>query len=412
MRRVLLAFAALLATAAPASAQGLDTSCELSLTRFDPDTVNVLFPDESAQYWSGSYRALPGTRIRIEGQFPHTRYMSWNVYDPVLRPFDHFADVELAPHPGHTNPFLPGANRRATSRSYTMFIEFMAKPAQPAPNTLYVDPSKNPAGVFTYRTYIPDRGLESTGGVGLPRVIQEDAAGDGSAVGSGCPEKPTISALTGAYAGQDGPESGPPYPGRPQPVWHKFVNLCVSGDNLLFDNEYGDRFPDSGSNPCDRFGKGGFLSNLDNAYLTLVMSRGFGRLLVLRGRAPTFPQTRHGARTMPSGKQLRYWSICQNDPYTQRYVDCLADDQVKVGKDGFFTIVVSRPSDKPKCAKNWVAWGPQPQGVLIYRHMLPDPGFSAAIQKAEYGSEQATMGDYLPSARYSSSPSDFCPKKP
>jgi hypothetical protein len=408
MRRLLAAFVVLLATAAPASAQGVETSCELSLTRFDPDTVNVLFPDKSAQYWSGSYRALPGTRIRIEGQFPHTRYMSWNVYDPVLRPFDHFPDAELSPDPGHVNTFLPGADRRATQRSYTMFIEFTAKPAQPAANTLYVDPSKNPAGVFTYRTYIPDKGLDSTGGVGLPHVYLEGPPD----VAFSCPEKPTVSALTEAYAGQDGPESGPPYPGRPQPVWRKFVNLCVSGDNLFFDNEYGDAMPDSGSNPCDRFGKGGFLSNLDNAYLTLLMSRGFGRLLVVRGRAPTFPNTRRGVRTMPGGKQLRYWSICQNDPYTQRYVDCLADDQVKLDADGFFTIVVSRPSDRPKCAKNWIAWGPQPQGVLIYRHMLPDPGFSAAIQNADYGSEASTMGDYLPSARYSKSPSDFaCPSK-
>jgi hypothetical protein len=383
----------------------LETSCELSVTRFDPDTVNTLFPDESAQYWSGSYRAIPGTRIRIEGRFPHSRYMSWNIYDPLLRPFDHFADVQLVPHPGDTNPFLPGADRTTELRSYTMFIEFTPKPASPAPNTLYVDPAQNPRGLFTYRTYIPDKGLDSTGGVGLPHVYLEGGLDGGAA----CPEKPTVSALTETYAAQDGPESGAPYPGREQPLWRKFVNLCVSGGDLLFDNQPGDTIPD-GNSPCGNFGQGGFLSNLDNAYLYSFISRGFGRLLVMRGRAPTFPDTRQRAKTMPGGKQLRYWSLCQNDPYTQRYVDCLADDQVKVDKDGFFTIVVSRPSDKPECAKNWIAWGPQPQGVLIYRHMLPDAGFSAAIQNAEYGREQATMGDYLPSLRYST-PSGFaCPK--
>lgn len=399
MRRLLLAFVVVLVTAAPASAQGFETSCELSATRFDPDTVNVLFPDESAQYWSGSYRAIPGTRIRIEGRFPHTRYMSWNIYDPVLRPFDHFADVQLVPHPGDVNPFLPGADRTAENRSYTMFIEFTPKPSSPAPNTLYVDPQKNPTGFFTYRTYIPDKGLDSTGGVGLPHVYVESGAG-GPDLGSSCPEKPTVSAVTDAYAGQDGPAAGAPYPGRAQPHWRKFVNLCVSGGDLLFDNEPGDAMPD-GNSPCGNFGQGGFLSNMDNAYLYTLLSRGFGRVLTIRGRAPTFPDTRRGAKTMPGGKQLRYWSICQNDPYTQRFVDCLADDQVKLDKDGFFTIVMSRPSDKPRHAKNWLAWGPQPQGVLIYRHMLPDAGFGAAIQNATYGDEQATMGDYLPSLRYS-----------
>jgi hypothetical protein len=114
---------------------------------------------------------------------------------------------------------------------------------------------------------------------------------------------------------------------------------------------------------------------------------------------------------MPSGEQLRYWSICQNDPYNQRYIACLRDDQVKLDKDGFYTIVVSRPSDRPKCAKNWIPWGPQTWGTLIYRHMLPDPGFSAAIQRTSYGTEQQTMGDYYPSARYLTAASAFCSKK-
>ena len=58
----------------------------LTATRFDADTVNVLFPDSSAQYWSAQYTAVPGTRIRIDGVYPYARYTSWNVYDPILRP--------------------------------------------------------------------------------------------------------------------------------------------------------------------------------------------------------------------------------------------------------------------------------------------------------------------------------------
>ncbi len=107
------------------------------------------------------------------------------------------------------------------------------------------------------------------------------------------------------------------------------------------------------------------------------------------------------------GEQLRYWSFCQNDPFTQRYIACLRDDQVKLDKDGFFTIVISRPADRPICAKNWIPWGPQPEGVLIYRHMLPDPAFRGAIQKASYGSEQKTMGDYFPTPRYLTDASQF-----
>src|SRR3954468_20578441 len=85
--------------AAPAGAQGVDQTCQLGLTRFDPDTVNVAFPDDSAQYFSGTYQAVPGTRIRVQGQFPHARYMSFNVYDAAQRPLDALADIELRPDP-------------------------------------------------------------------------------------------------------------------------------------------------------------------------------------------------------------------------------------------------------------------------------------------------------------------------
>ena len=417
MRRfttALLVMTAAFAAAAPARAQGgLDETCELTLTRFDADTVNVLFPDESAQYWSASYRAMPGTHIRIDGTYPYARYMSWNVYDPLLRPFDHFADVGITPDPGSGNPFLPGAARDTPvdQRQYTMFIRFTAKPANPEPNTLYVDPAANPTGVFTYRVYIPDAGRDVTGGVGLPQVtLQPDGTEGEPASPSPCRDvqKPTTTTVTEAYAAQAGVDAAAPYPGRNPPEWRKFVNLCYAGKDMYFENAVGDALPDSGGeSSCSRFGEGGFLSNMDNAYVYAPISRGHGEVLVIRGRAPTFADTRAGAPVMPSGVQLRFWSFCQNDPFTQRYVDCLADDQVVVGADGFYEIVVSTPEDRPACAPNWIAWGPQPQGVMIYRHMLPDPSFAQAIQNVTYGQEREQMGEYYPDARYTTA-AEYC----
>jgi hypothetical protein len=414
MRRALLAALICLAAAAsPAHAAGLDQTCELTATRFDADTVNVLFPDSSAQYWTGSYRALPGTHIRIDGIYPYARYTSWNVYDPALRPFTHKADVDIAPDTGSLNPFLPGADRRTplSQRHYTLYITFDAG-FKPGPNTIFVDPSKNPTGLFTLRVYVPDRGKDVTGGVGVPQVTWQPNSEGAPGFYSPCRDiqKPTVSTVTGAYAGQDGPDSGPPYPGRNPPQWHKFVNLCQTGDDLFFDNEMGDNLPDSGQSPCSNFGSGGFLSNMDNAYLSMPITRGFGKAIVLHGKAPTYAATYPRARRMPAGEQLRYWSFCQNDPFDQRYIGCLRDDQVKLDKDGFFTIVISRPADRPKCAKNWIPWGPQPEGVLIYRHMLPDPAFSESIQRASYGAEPKTMGGYFPTPRYLTDPSAFCSK--
>src|SRR5919107_5461670 len=125
---VLTAVLALAGFGAAARAQGLDETCMLALTKFDPATVNVAFPDDSADYWLGFYQAVPGTRIRLSGRFPHTRYMSFNAYDQAQRPLDALADVEIAPDAGSVNPFLPGADRTAEQRSYTAFIEFGPRP--------------------------------------------------------------------------------------------------------------------------------------------------------------------------------------------------------------------------------------------------------------------------------------------
>jgi hypothetical protein len=406
-----------MAFCALAQAAGVDQTCQLTATRFDPDTVNVLYPDGSAQYWSASYTAVPGTRIRIDGVYPYSRYTSWNIYDPLLRPFARLSDFQLVPDRGSANPFRPGARRLTplARRHYTLYITF-SPGDRPGPNSVYVDPSRHPTGVFTLRVYVPDRGRDVTGGVGLPQVTWEPTlppATPSALPGLPSPsspcrglEKPSSSLVTGAYAGQEGPIPGGPAPGRNPPEWHKFTNLCQSGADLLFGNALGDQVPKSGPNPCASFGTGGFLSNLDNAYVYSFISRGFGPLVVLHGRAPTFAATYPGAAVMPRSVQLRYWSFCQNDPLSERYVACLRDDQV-ARRRGSYTIVVSAPSGWPAAARrrcsgvtSWIPWGPQPQGVMLYRQMLPSPSFKRAIVNVAYGSEKSQMGAYYPSARY------------
>src|SRR4051812_25038889 len=171
-----------LSAPAPAAAQGLDQTCLLPLTKSEPATVNVAYPDDSAQYYSGAYQMAPGTRIRIHGRFPHARYMSFNVYDAAQRPLDGLSDVRIAPDPGGANPFLADADRTGEEgRKYTVFIENGPAPEQRAPNTLYTGTGQNGQpnlqGTFIYRIYIPDKGRDDTGGVGLPTATIEPEGG-------------------------------------------------------------------------------------------------------------------------------------------------------------------------------------------------------------------------------------------
>ena len=333
-----------------------------------------------------------------------------------MKPIDALADVQIAPDPGSSNPFLPGARRTVAKRSYTAFIEVGPRPARPAANTLYT--GESPGGTFLLRVYVPDRGRDAKGGVPLPKVTLEGAGGAGGALGlDTCRElqAPYAQPLNDLIAGAPGiPEltaDGKGVPGRNPPNWRLFENLCGSAVDVMLDNENGEQFHPEASERC---GDGpGFLSNRDIAYVFTGTSRGFGELLVVRGRAPTFARTRSGRRTMPRRPQLRYWSFCQYEPATQRVIGCRADDRVRVGPRGFYKIVLSTAQERPqnargRCGVTWMPWGPQTQGLLIYRHMLPRQSFRRAIQHVgEPGQEKAVMRRFYPRSRYLKSAADF-----
>ena len=155
-----------LALPGSAAAQGLDTTCQFSLTRLDATTTNVLAVDTNAVYWGGTYAALPGTRIRIEGQYPHSRYISWNVYDAAARPIDALSDVQLAPGPGQHEP-VP-ARRVAHGGAARLHRVHRGRPAPGAARAEHALHRRLAGGTFLYRVYVPDAGRDAKGGVPLP----------------------------------------------------------------------------------------------------------------------------------------------------------------------------------------------------------------------------------------------------
>src|SRR5581483_6803597 len=161
------------ATAAKAGPTPTGTGCAWP-NRLDPTVANTLYPDSAANYWISNLPAVPGETLIIRGQYPYGRYMSLTTYTPYLFSVDGLHDTAIAPDPGSTNPFLPGADRYATPRNYTVTVVFGQKPTTPAPNTLYTtnqDGSKKGAAFqLTYRVYRPDVGKNDRGGVPLPKI--------------------------------------------------------------------------------------------------------------------------------------------------------------------------------------------------------------------------------------------------
>jgi hypothetical protein len=390
---------------------GSPTSSSCAWTsHLDPTVANVLFPDQAASYWGLTIPALPGETLTIRGQYPHARYMSFTSYNPVLQSADGLNDQAIAPDPGSVNPFLIGASRRAVHRSYTAMVVFGRRPASPAPNTLYTtsaDGSRTGSEFHVvYRVYRPDRGLDATGAVGLPSVTV-NLPGGGSTTFPACnyPSVPPNGINTTVADTSVGYPPDRPYPGTDPPTWHKFYNGLTSLAELT-DNGVTGTDVSGRATPGIMAGTpgGGFLDNPDNKYIFALLRPAAGTVALIRAALPTFPHTYQGQPVMGTG-QLRYWSLCSNEAFTERFYACLADDQVATDSTGTYTLVISSAADRPPnarpaCGINWLPTGPAPDTLLILRNMLPAPSFSNSVQAARYGHEAQDMGPYFPATHY------------
>ena len=394
------AIAAPLALADPTGGPTESRSCAWAV-KIDPNGVNALFPDQFARYWVLDLPAAPGTSLTIKGRFPHARYTSFTSYDTALRSADGLPDVAIAPDPGSTNPFVAGASRTTSKRSYTVHVVQGAPPAKRARNTLYTSSADGTKTGTTFlvalRIYEPDRGLDDTGGVPLPTVSIDSPGGSVTLPGCAMPTAPT--GTNDVMSQQSAPYRGTKDSGDGPIVWHKFYNLpaafaVATGQQPLVDLA-------RSTTP-----KGGFADNPDNKYVSAVVSTAAAPAVIIQARLPVTPLTRGGeARMQPA--QLRYWSMCSNELATERFWGCVMDDELPLSAGRAFTIVVTAAADRPRnarpsCGIAWLPAGPGEDTVLIERNMLPSPDFRDSIQRARYDHERHDLGAYYPTARYAS----------
>jgi hypothetical protein len=387
------------------------------------------YPDADATYWFAKFTLPEGARLELAGRYPHARYMSLSSY--VGRtPVGSVHDSQIDPDPGSTNPFASGARRDGRRRAYSMSVVAAAAPADPAarqPNTFYAGPS--PTVALVYRVYVNDDGTDVAGDAPLPSITLVGADGSRTSGGAACaavntPDHdlqttpPITLAQWNALIHTPGLDPAVA-PSTRTPFFQRFFNATF--------NFLGDFRPETRTTltPPDN---GGAYSNADTRYLYAAVNRRFGPLLVIKGKLPTVPETADGERTMGRG-QLRYWSICTNGtPVAGRAFDCASDQQLPLRGDRRYTIVVSRPADRPRnalrrCGVQWLDWGTQREspddpgyGLLIVRNMLPSPGFAQAAQRiTTLGTERTVMGAYFPRPSYGTKAgfqATGCPRRP
>ncbi len=243
-------------------------------------------------------------------------------------------------------------------------------------------------GIAVLRVYVPVEAADHSGGVGLPGLAIEEADGRLRPLAACTPEE--------------------------EQVWTEAIRGMVMTNIAA-----ADRLPmPAGADAPPSSVKSsipGLAPNPDNRYVMTPVVWEPGRIVVIRGQAPSFPgHDRRGERgTSPA--QLRFWSFCagSNDvtpPNGYPTEACVADAGSPVGPDGFYTIVVSQPEDRPANAtpEDGVAWlqGADASlpissccGTCCHQDEFFDQS-AWAVPELTVGAAQEVMGSYYPDAVY------------
>lgn len=108
---------------------------------------------------------------------------------------------------------------------------------------------------------------------------------------------------------------------------------------------------------------GGFASNPDTKYMFLSLSLDFGEILVLRGKMPTHQTTWDDENKIQMDTQVQYFSISiGGSPPSGEGWNTTCDEQFALDESGYFTLVISRPWNRPSNAiveegANWMDLG-------------------------------------------------------
>lgn len=385
--------------------------------------INIAYPDAATFYWGATFTIPEGAKLRIEGKFPHARYMSFISYDAEGQPVESVADYLIKPDAGSINPFLKGANRSSNARSYTIGFADARPPADQKTGMNLVGQTRDVLHapkygkgqqVVLYRIYANDRGQDETGGAGLPTHVLTMPDGRELRGLEACQALNISQPLELDPAALAVPMSkyhelidaarkvSPYFPAANPPVWYQQL-----GREYLYSMYTGENVPPGTTS------HGGFYPNLDNQYIRTILNRKLGKVFVVRGKAPTTPRTLDGNKTFDEA-QLRYWSFCSNQGFANTRVNgCVHDEQIPLNKDGIYTVVVSRAADRPRnarleCGVAWLPMADDGDGavdddVTIFqlRHMLGTTDFPHAVQNiGAPGNEEAAMGEYYPRGRY------------
>jgi hypothetical protein len=451
------------------------------------ESYRGFFPDPACTYIVCPALLAPfGAKLVIEGEFPRARFFDIQVtpsfeartyrYDAAGVGEVPIVDVDIEPVPGHTNPFRIGSDRDASKRSYR--VEYAMQMGNPvALNQAFRPPHfrargnsrvggaivfRGPWGLgapggdgrgafapgeIWIRYYRPDDGTGPEGGVRLPRAWSELADGRRFWIEADYSRfvrlanrrvRPRATAPEPTADQGEGPDGG----------WYKQAGIfraIISGiargtgwanSTYVLQLDRGVAARGSDLAPPNNYEQSSTSATYID-YLVRGMSCGRGKVVVLTGRLPTFPDTGRGGPMTKA--QMRYWSIVgyavpegldflgalSSDAVQGVATHAVRDDQLVLDDRRDYVIVLSRPEDRPDNATagagvTWVDWGPAGKISWTNRWLSVGPEWKGSMvptpeklgRRGEWGepgfdpaaisrnTADGLLGEYLPRIGY------------
>ena len=340
--------------------------------------TNVATPDTNATYWVMPLDLNRWRQMVIHGQYPDARFFNFSTYTATGSFIDTIYDAKITPDLGSANRFTEGSPDNPGNYTVTIGATNLG-----SSNLLSVTGSR--FAFVVYRVYLPDFGVDRTGGVGVPAVTLTDFNGSPRTL-KPCPFADAEVSLGNLILLL---EAG----GTTDAA--RFLGQILS---LANQSPLSTCSPNQAGPTVVTFGAAPGASFFPNPQTTYFQTANLcfqpNEMLVIRGKAPVFPKTYTplgGTVSQPAfdGQiQLRYWSMCNNVgvlPYP--VVACEADAMTEIDPATYeYVYVVSNDPAPPLLPPGvtWLPWGPASFPItLIFRNILPENGFAAT-------------GDYLP----------------
>ncbi|WP_411846541.1 hypothetical protein AAFN60_02715 [Roseibacillus persicicus] len=370
----------------------------------------LYLPDSNAVYWRYGWSREAGDQkgIRITGQFPSTRYFSYNIYnDQTKTSLGAIADFELVADDEATNPFKAGV--KTEGQSYTLTVLPKGTPTKDK-NVLYFPDDLTEVSIFL-RHYVPEEGIE--GGVALPSISVLDPSQTEPIEAAPSNEIPALSKAEAqkyliplfkkwALSFEENPEAVLAQlhkRDRTQPLNLKEI-IAKQVVSKAFTH-----FRPGKTVESFNFQTSGTYPNRDNAYLTMPVVRNEGEVLAVKFLAPK------GA-SQPSdfgGAEVRYFSLCQGDEETYTH-GTVMDTEMEVSENGYIYFLIGDNEEAVMSkAKEWgvnfMPWEAGDQALFVFRHMLPSKTFENGFNRvpvftydlsAEEQSASKTIGNFAP----------------